>query len=228
MSRAASPFDFIGCIELLENVGLRAHDERELIEMLEQVPVGAIFYHTFGFFLRHRFFIGPYGNDFAAWAAVHVRDGLLGERLAVVDPFEFADLEQLREELISIVDDHLSRLSTVPRVEYGEPFAFVQSHVVEVPTGHRAHTLTEFRNCLAEVDASAVYYHTVEARARKGRRAGDFAEWLRSSLGLDEVARQVERIEVYLSSLERVRARVLSLVDAAIDEGGDATGAIPP
>ncbi len=226
MTQAQTPFRFIGCIELLENLGRRAHDERELIELLEQVPTGSVFYHTFGFFLRHRFFVSPYGNDLATWAGVQVRDRLLAERLAVVDPFEFADLEQLREELISIIDDHLSRLPIVPRVDYGEPFYFLQSHIVAMPTAHEARTLPEFRNCLAEVDASAVYCHMVEARARRGRPSDDFAEWLKDALGRADLAQQVERIDLYLSSLERVRARVLSLLDASIDDDtveGDAS-----
>ena len=220
MTQATTPFEFIGCIELLENLGRTARDERELIELLEQVPAGSVFHHTFGFFLHRRIFVGPFGNDFATWAAAQVRDRLLGERLAVVDPFEFTDLEQLREELISIIDEHLSRLPTVPRVDYGEPFYFLQSHVIEIPTGHRAGTLAEFRSCLAEVEASAVYFHTVEARARRGRRAGDFAEWLKTAAGRADLAEQVERIDLYLSSLERVRARILGALDAAIDEEG--------
>ncbi len=57
----------------------------------------------------------------------------------------------------------------------------------------------------------------VEARARLGRRAGDFAEWIRTSLGLPELAERIERIDTYMTSLERVRARVLGLVDAALE-----------
>src|SRR5207302_2708606 len=125
----------MGCIELLENLGVRAQDERELVEFLRQVPVGSVFHHTCGYFLRHRIFVGPYANDFATWTAVHLGDRVLGERLAVVDPFDFADLEHLREELISIVSDHLGRLRAPPRVDGGEPFHFIQSHVVEIPTG---------------------------------------------------------------------------------------------
>ncbi|HLC41206.1 MAG TPA: DUF5752 family protein [Methylomirabilota bacterium] len=222
MKKAGAPFVFIGCIELLEDVGLRAQSERELIERLEEVPAGSIFYHTYGYFLRHRYFVGPYANDFATWAVVHLRDQMLGERLAVVDPFEFDTLEQLREELISVIDDHLSHLSAVPRADYGEPFYFVQSHVVEVPTGHEAWGLEEFRGCLADVDASAIYYHLVEARARLGRRSGDFAAWLRESLSRPDLAEHVERIDLYLSSLERVRARVLNLLVEAIEQAEEA------
>jgi hypothetical protein len=216
---AVSPFVFTGCVELRQALDHRAMDERELLERLEEVPAGSVFYHTHGYFLRHRPITTAYGNDFAAWVAGHVRDQVLAERLAVVNPFEFTSLEQVREELVSVIHDHLLRLSSVPRVEFGEPFHFQQSHIVEVPLGPGATTLAEFRAGLATVDASAIYVHMVEARARLGRRAGDFAEWLRTSLQMPELAARVERIDTYMTSLERVRARVLGLVDSALEAG---------
>jgi hypothetical protein len=104
----------------------------------------------------------------------------------------------------------------VPRVEFGEPFYFQQSHVVEVTLGEPVWTLADFRAALSDVDASAIYVHMVEARARLGRRSGDFAEWVRTALGLTQLADQIERIDAYMTSLERVRARLLSLVDATL------------
>ncbi|HXH82314.1 MAG TPA: DUF5752 family protein [Candidatus Tectomicrobia bacterium] len=220
MSETRAPFQFIGCVELRQALDHRARDERELLDRLEEVPAGSIFYHTHGYFLRHRPVTTAYGNDFAAWVAMHVRDQVLAERLAVVNPFEFRDVEDLREELATIVHDHLLRLSSVPRVEFGEVFHFQQSHIVEVPLGPAATTLAEFRAGLADVDASAIYFHMVEARTRLGRRSGDFAEWIRTSLGLPALADAIERIDTYMTSLERVRARVLALVDAALEERG--------
>jgi Family of unknown function (DUF5752) len=215
-----APFQFIGCVELRQALDHRARDERELLDRLEEVPSGSIFYHTHGYFLRHRPVTTAYGNDFAAWVAVHVRDQALAERLAVVNPFEAASLEDLREELMSAVHDHLLRLSTIPRVEFGEVFYFQQSHIVEVPLGPAVTTLTEFRTGLAEADASAIYFHMVEARTRLGRRSGDFAEWIRTSLELPALADRIERIDAYMTSLERVRARLLTLVDAELEESG--------
>jgi hypothetical protein len=218
VATATDPFRFIACIELRQSLDQRATDERELLDRLEDVPSGSVFYHTHGYFLRHRPITTAYGNDFAAWVAVHVRDQVLAERLAVINPFEFSSLEALREELLAAVHDHLVRLSVVPRVEYGEVFHFQQSHIVEVPLGSAAATLAEFRQGLAEVDSSAIYYHMVEARARLGRRSGDFAEWLRTSLGMTALAERIQRIDAYMTSLERVRARVLALVDTALEE----------
>jgi hypothetical protein len=218
MTTTTAPFQFTGCVEVRQALDHRARDERELLDRLEDVPAGSVFYHTHGYFLRHRPVTTAYGNDFAAWVAVHVRDQVLAERLAVINPFEIASLEDLREELMSTVHDHLLRLSTVPRVEFGEVFHFQQSHIVEVPLGPPVTTLAEFRAGLSEVDASAIYFHMVEARSRLGRRSGDFAEWIRDSLAMPALAERIERLDAYMTNLERVRARVLSLLDSALEE----------
>lgn len=214
---AARPFRFAGCIEVRQTLDVHALDERELMQRIAEVPAGSIFFHTFGYFLRHRAFTTAYGNDFARWAAVEIGDSALAERLAVVDPFAFSSVEELREHLVTILQDHLRGREVVRRVEFDRGFHFQQSHIVEVPLGVSAETLVEFRAGLATVDESAIYVHTVETRAGQ-RRTEAFSEWLRDSLALPELAEQFERADPYLTSLERVRGRLLSLVDTALAE----------
>src|SRR5260370_27833519 len=112
---ASQPFIFTGCVEVRQALDHRATDERELLERLEEVPAGSVFYHTHGYFLRQRTITTVYGNDFASWVATQVRDQVLAERLAVVHPFEFAILAPLRGGLASIIPDHLPRPSPPPR-----------------------------------------------------------------------------------------------------------------
>src|SRR5919204_3207342 len=204
-SVATNPFVFVGCVELREILGQRAEDEKELADLLAQVPSGSVYYHTHGFFLRHRVFASPYTNDFAAWVVGEVRDPVLGEKLAMIDPFEFRDLEALREELVSVIDHHLSRQRAVPRIAGGQPFDFLQSHVLELPIGITAGSLAEFPDALAQVDASAIYFHLFEARVRQARQENDFSQWLRREVGLPALADRVARINPYVGSLERVR-----------------------
>src|SRR2546425_971002 len=118
MERENASFQFMGCVELRQALDRRALDERELGDRLEEVPAGSIFYHTHGYFLRHRPVTTPYGNDFAAWVALHVRDQALAERLAVINPFELralaadieridtymTSLERVRARILSLVD----------------------------------------------------------------------------------------------------------------------------
>ncbi|MEW6248740.1 MAG: DUF5752 family protein [Nitrospirota bacterium] len=219
---ADAPFKFIGCSELQELLGKKADDEKELAELLEEVPVDSVYFHTHSYFLRHSAIAGAYANDFAHWVVTQVRDRVLGERLAVLDPFDFPSLEELREEIISIIDDHLSRTSVVPRVIFGEPFHFNQSRIIEVPTGLQARTLSEFRNALAEVDASAIYYHMFEARIRLHREESDFSIWVRQVLGFPDLAAKLRAINPYLGSLERLRSGLLVACDEFLAKAGEA------
>ena len=221
MRAAEHPFVFMGCVELRQALDFHALDARELLDRVREAPPDSIFFHTYGYFLRHRPFTTAFGNDFARWAAVELRDQVLAERLAVVDPFSFPTLDELREELATIVQDHVRGVEAVVRLPFARGFHFQQSHLVEVPLGPSARTLREFRDGLAMVDASAIYLHMVAARARRGRGAGDFAEWLRTSLGMEALAEKIARIDAYLTTLERVRGRLLNLVDAALEEGGE-------
>jgi uncharacterized protein DUF5752 len=206
-------FEFVACSELIQILGLRADDERELGETLAEVPLDCVHYHTHGHFLRHGFVGALYPNDFATWAATEVRDRVLGERLGVVSPLDFASLEELREEILTILDDHLSHLSIVPRVIFGEPFDFMQSRIVPVPTGVAAETLEEFRAGLAAIQPSAVYFHTIEASRRLARAETDFAVWLREGLGQTRLAAAFNRVDPYTGSLEQLRTELLRLCD---------------
>lgn len=208
---AARPFEFVDCLELREMLGRSAWDERELLTGIEEIPADSIFYHTHSAFLRSRYLAAPYANDFATWAAIQVRDRVLGERLAVIDPFDYEDVEPLRAELITIIDDHLGGLQTVPRIVYGEPFYFMRSRLIAVPTGVRASTLQEFRNALAGVDLSAIFYHFFRAEARRGR--WETVGWLADELGETELAGRIRRINPYISGLDGLRTRLLAVID---------------
>jgi hypothetical protein len=213
------PFVFVACMELKEFVGLRAENERQLAQFLDEVPLDSIYYHTHGFLLRHRLVTGPYPNDFATWVDVQVRDRILAERLAMVDPADFSSLQTLREELVSVVDEHLARIGIVPQVVSGEPFEFIQSRIVEIPTGVEVKTLQELRDALLDVDQSALYFHIVESRLRLGRGRNDFAAWLEGALGLPDLATRVQTVSPYADSLEQARMRLVALLDEALAAG---------
>lgn len=204
-------FLFMGCIEIKELLGRRADNEQELLELIEEVPVDSIYYHTHSYFLRHYYISGAYPNDFANWAAVQVRDRVLGEKLATVTPSGEKSLEDIRSELIEIIDAHLSAFKIVPTVVYGQPFYFMQSHIIEVPTGAAAVNLQEFLEILQIIDASAIYNHVFEARLRDRRGRSDFSIWIDEVLHRKELADKFEQIDSYMYSLEGLRATLLKL-----------------
>lgn len=213
MTGSDGAFRFIACSEIQEILGKQAEDERSLAELLEEVPLDSVYFHTHSYFLRHRFIERIYPNDFAEWVGEQVRDHILAERLSVVDPFDFKSLEALREELISILDDHLSGLVSVPRAGFGTPFYFSRSRILEVPTGLETRTLREFRDAISEVDASSIYFHVFEAHLRLQREENDFSAWIRNSLNLPSLADRIKELNPYLGSLERLRSSLLTMCD---------------
>jgi len=186
------------------------------MEGLEQVPQGSVYHHTYGVFLRQSKVTGLFPNDFADWVASQIRDEVLAERLSMVDPFQFPGPEEIREELVSIIDHHIAALHPVPRVVFGDPFFFLQSSLIPVPTGLEARTLEEFRRCLAEVDASAIYYHALDARIRRGLGGEDFTYWIGQELGLTSLSEEIRRINPYLGGLEQMRRQILRVIDSEL------------
>lgn len=216
-TRAQTPFRFRSCMELREVLGARAYDEQRLLELIEEVPQDAIYYHTHSYLLRHAYLQGRYPNDFATWVAVQVQDAVLGERLAAIDPFDLGDLEALRAEIASIIAEHLSRMKSTPRVEMGEAFEFVRSHIIEVDLGMEVWTFEEFRQGLEKVEAGAIYNHMWEAHMRSGKIFGDFAQWLAAKDGLDmpELGEQVVKVGRLGLGVEGTRERIIQLCDRA-------------
>lgn len=215
---AKQPFRFSSCMELCEVLGKRAMDEHRLLELIEEAPADSIYYHTHSYYLRHAYTQQLYTNDFANWIVLYAQDRVLGERLGVLDPFDFSDIEQLRSEILSIMADHLNHSAVAARCIVNEPFEFIRSHVIEIPLGLEARTLGEFRDALADVEVGAVYNHVCEARMRKKPRTADFSYWLSSEggLGLQELALKVEQVGRLGLSLEGMRNKILRLCDQEI------------
>ena len=204
-------FHFMGCVEIKELLGKKAEDEQQLLDIIEESPIDSIYYHMHSYFLRHYYIAGAYPNDFATWAAIQVRDRVLGERLAEVTPSGEKDLDDLRGELIDIIEDHLSSLPIVPKIGSGQPFYFMQSKIIEVPAGISASNLKEFYEAMKVVDASAIYNHIFEARHRDRLKRSDFAIWLDIGIDRADVAVKIEQIDSYMYSLEGVRCKILEI-----------------
>ena len=211
-------FQFKDCIELKELLGVKADDCSKLLELIEEVPADSIYYHTHSYFLRHYYISGPYTNDFANWAAIQLRDRVLGEKLAVITPWEGKDIEDIRTELIDTIDDYLYNIKSNPFITAGQPFYFMKSKIIEVDTKTEVGNLREFRDALKIIDASAIYNHIFEARIRIKKGKSDFYFWLERELGKKDLADKIERLDSYMHSLEGLRGELINLCNQELGE----------
>jgi len=213
-------FQFTDCIEIKELTGKKANDEAELLELIEEASPDSIYFHTHSYFLRHFYIMGPYPSDFANWVVLQVRDRVLGEKLSTLTPSGKQSIEDVRNDLIEVIDNHLSSIKSIPTISSGQSFYLMKSRIIEIPTRLKAQNLQEFRSALAAVDASAIYNHIFEARLRERRGKSDFTIWFEEVLGLSQLAQDIEKIDAYMYSLEGLRVKILSLCDYELQKGG--------
>jgi hypothetical protein len=97
-----------------------------------------------------------------------------------------------------------------------EPFYFCSSTSVVLPMPLVARNLQEFVDALESISIHSLYYHFIEARLRLKLTSNDFSVWLEHEVGLGRAADLINRIDIYTSTLQGVRHRILRIVESAL------------
>jgi Family of unknown function (DUF5752) len=209
MTSSIAPFKLMDCALTIVSVGRSAQTLRELRDHLAVVPAQSLSHHFYDSLLRPSFDDREYRNDFALWARRKLRDIRLAERLAVIDPMDFADLEHLRQHMLDIVEDRLSEVVDSPPGAAGQELHFLTSQFVILDTGVMATTPAELAALIPRSMAGSIFYHFVDARRRSSERADDYSSWLKEwGAGCDEVRRRLSAVDFYLWPLTELRERI--------------------
>ncbi len=151
--------------------GVRAHNLRELRDQLMTVHPGSIYYHFWGELLRPSFDLREYNNDFANWArsAHGLHDEALAERLSVIDPTDFDDLEDLRQQVVEVTSDRLEESEKLRLSHADRPFMFIRSQIVIFDTGVTIEHPSQLSYCRAADDPVVIFF-PFRGRAQKDKR----------------------------------------------------------
>ncbi|HWZ45431.1 MAG TPA: DUF5752 family protein [Candidatus Saccharimonadales bacterium] len=209
LQTARVPFYFNSAAHLLLIGRERANTLGELLAALRICSDDSIFEHTFRTLQEHHFFQQNFSNDFAHWAYNDCSEIGLGEKLAALDVREFTSIESLRQRIVEIVEEYLRRYSQSEHRPARKPFYFCAADTVVLPTAFSARTLQEFTGALRQVPLTSIHYHFIEARLRLKLQSNDFSVWLEESLGLPKLAAFLDRIDIYTSTLEGVRRKLV-------------------
>lgn len=213
-ARAAATFRFVDYEGLVMATGLRAANLKELLDLIRRVPVEVIQHHLHRTPLSHRFGTWDYPNDFAQWAAYSLEDRVLAEKLAALDPFSQPRVNEVRDAIADLIEEHLDALPTVPWARPGFEFHFASGHFMALSGGREVSSLAEMRDAIAEIPLSSLYYHFHEARLRgDGGDVDDLSRWIEAQFGPHPIARQLRAIDFYLYSLEDLRQRIVAIFE---------------
>jgi hypothetical protein len=193
--------------------GRRAQSLKELRDGLRTASASSLYCHFWGGLLRPGFGEREYNNDFAAWARHGLHEKTLAERLAVVDPTTFPDMEALREELIEILDDRLDETDRLICSASDQQFEFVYSQIVVFRTARVLRRPVELTTVVEQLSVGSVFYHFIDARRRRQDGLDSFCAWLRH-FGEEhgELVEHLGRVDPYFSTLVELRTELARIV----------------
>ena len=189
--------------------GRRAQTLRELRDALRDIHPGCIYHHFWGTLLRPQFSDREFNIDFATWCHHGLHDSAIAERLAVIDPADFADLEGLRQELIEVIDERLDETEMVLFARADQQFHFARSVIVVFDTHKRLSQPRELVEAVPQMSVGSIFYHFIDARRRDPVSVDDFRAWL---MGLgpeyEGLCESVAEVDPYFESLFVIRQRL--------------------
>ncbi len=207
------PFEIKDCALAALATGERAQNLKELRNIIRNVVPGSIYYHFWGGLLRPRFDDPEYNNDFAAWIHHSLHDKPLAERLSMIHPTEFPDLEELRRELLDTIDERLDTSDSLLWSEPDRQFHFIKSQIVVFDTHKVITEPRELASVLSSMTTSSIFYHFIDARRRTFGNIDDFSAWL---YGFDkhytDLCNLLSAVDPFFSSLSELRHQLTNLV----------------
>lgn len=210
----AKPYEIMSCAEIREILNRRASGEQELMDAILDVDASSLYYHTHSYYLAEKYHHDHHPNDFATWASQQVRDRILGERLSVLDLYALKDVEALRAELATIIESHIDVIGYSPRALLGDPFEFVRSHDVILPTGQVLKSVDDLRRVLPQMTAESMYFHFFKDAFGAGRRVGTLVEWVGTELKEEGLARKLGAVNPYKLHMNQLRREVGEILAA--------------
>jgi hypothetical protein len=212
--RACSPLQLRDCAQVAIATGRWAGTVRELREQLVTVEDASLYHHFWGRLLLPQFDEPEYNNDFASWASHSLHDKALAERLSAVNPTAYSSMEDVRHELIDLIEGRLdeSELLAWRQADYG--FYFMRAQMVVFETSVRVEGPADLRAALEHVSEGTIFYHFIDARRRTEHRRDDISLWLEScGEQYQPLAGALHNIDPYFSSLFGLRQRLINTVE---------------
>ena len=212
--KARKPFRFCTRLHLTELTGLRAANLKQLLRLVKEVPGSCIYHHTHRFLQQHQYLSPEPPNDFAYWVTRILGEQKLGERLASIDTIQYSTIRSLREKIVEIIEDHLTKnpVSQEKFANQGEDFYFLKSMSFVLPTHYVVKNLIEFAEALDKVTMDSIYFHVFEARLRLEKGRNDFSNWIEDSFGDKKLAAEISRLDPYTYSMEDLRKKIIKII----------------
>lgn len=207
-----TPFSVKDCALLAVATGKRAENLRELRDILIGIHPGSIYHHFWGGLLRPTFDDPQFNNDFASWCHYALHDEILAERLAMIDPTDYEDLESLRRELVEVIEDRLDEIERPEWAKQDQQFHFMRSQIVVFDTHRSIVDPRDLADATQKMSVGSVFYHFIDARRRTPLGMDDFRAWLQSfGETYTDLCAILATVDPYFLNLNELRQQLVTV-----------------
>lgn len=194
-------------------IGSKAQTLGEFRDVLKTVSANSLYYHFWRQSMETALSPGDFYNDFARWAHEDLHDDILAERLSLIDPSEYADLEKLRADLIEIVDNRLDEQSGTPFYMQARAFHFIRSKIIIFNTSYRMEHPKDLVKTLPIISHTSLFYHFIDARRRDPVGKDDFSVWIIScGEEFHPLSEKISQIDPYFIPLNDLQKKLCGIV----------------
>jgi hypothetical protein len=197
------------CALIAIATGKKAKNLREFRDQLQSIHPGCLYHHFWGTLLNSRFDDPEFQNDFAVWTSRHMHDLKVSEKLSMIDPGSFNNIEELRREVLEIVEERLYESDYVPWVKPGEEFHFIRAQTVIFNTGKSYSDPRDLIEVIPGMSLGSIFYHFIDSRRRTADARNDFSVWL-GAFGdkYNGLIAELDNIDPYFTSLTELRQEI--------------------
>lgn len=215
------PFIVRDCALIALATGRRAQNLKELRNHLLEVKAESLYTHFWGYMLQPGFEERDYNNDFAEWVRHQLHDCILAEQLAVIDPSEYENLEELRWEVIETIEHRLDELEVLNWSPPDRQFHFLYSKLVIFHTNRVLQHPSELPDAISDMSSGSIFYHVIDAARRLPQGGDDFKAWLQQwGQQYQHVQSRLEQVDPYFTSLTHLRHSLEIIIRHALPLNG--------
>jgi len=205
------PFEIKDCSILSVSMGKHAINVKELFTQLLSVDADSIYFHFWGKSLRTSFSTPEFNNDFAQWINDQIHDRALAEKLSILEPHDYTNIDDLRQEMLDIIQSALESNQVLMYTNAQEPFYFLKHSMVVFSTNKLIHYPKEFCDIIPNLSYGSLYFHFIDARRRTPNHRDDFSNWIALFEGFDDLVDMIINVDPFYMSLSKLKEKILTI-----------------
>jgi len=206
---SVKPFTFKAELWIPQYTGIKVRSVKDFIQTLKIIDKFSIFYHMYINIFNYHNLPVYYTNSFAHWFYKN-NYLLLAEKISIVDPIDYYDLEELRKDLVKILEDNYNHIFDKKDLV---PFYFIKAERCILECGKVATNLEEFIEGIKVSSINSLFYHLVTSKIQNRTSVNDYSAWL-INIGEAKKAEKISKLDLYALNLYEIKKEIIKILES--------------